>query len=491
MNAQGIPEEINLARVWSLGARLGDGGFARVYLAQDGNRESAVVKLVPKEPGAQRELSFEELDGAPNVVPILDRGEWGDYWVLVMPLAEKSLRDLLNETGGRLTVNEAVSVLVDIVEALAAVESRGVVHRDIKPENILLLGGRWHLADFGIARYADATTASDTWKGAKTAAYAAPELWRGDRATSATDVYALGVVAYELLTSKRPFLGPDYRHQHIEESPMLITGIPDRLRSLVGECLYKGPEARPRSQNLLSRLKDSLRSATPAGARLQQANILAVDRQAEEARQQSVAQAASDRRGELYTDADQSLANTLALLDRQIKDNAPSVQTSPGPYLKRWALNDAGLWVNFPGPVRLGIDQALPFEVVAYTKIALVIPEGRDGYTGRSHSLWYCDAQEQGIFRWYDTAFMVNWVRGDRKVVPFAMSPEDRDASLALSPVMHTHQVAWPFMPIDQGDEGGFIERWMEWFAQAAHGQLRYPSRLPELETQGSWRRGN
>ena len=65
MNAQGIPEEINLARVWSLGARLGDGGFARVYLAQDGNRESAVVKLVPKEPGAQRELSFEELDGRP------------------------------------------------------------------------------------------------------------------------------------------------------------------------------------------------------------------------------------------------------------------------------------------------------------------------------------------------------------------------------------------------------------------------------------------
>ena len=159
--------------------------------------------------------------------------------MLVMSRAEKSLRGHLDEMGGRLTVNEAVSVLIDISEALVTVEGPDVVHRDLKPENVLLLDGRWCLADFGIARYAEATTASDTWKGAKTAAYAAPEQWRGDRATSATDVYALGVIAYELITGQRPFLGPDYRRQHLEESPGPISGIPDRLRSLIGECLYK------------------------------------------------------------------------------------------------------------------------------------------------------------------------------------------------------------------------------------------------------------
>ena len=170
---------------------------------------------------------------------------------------------------------------------------------------------------------------------------------------------------------------------------------PDRLRALVRECLYKGPEARPRPQNLLSRLKDSLKSATSAGAQLQQANAVAVERQSEAARQRSAAQAAADRRRELYADGDQSLANILALLDRQIKDNAPSVRTLSGTYLNRWALNDAEVWVNFPAQVGLGRDQVLPFEVIAHTKISVSGPADRSGYTGRSHSLWYCDTQEQ------------------------------------------------------------------------------------------------
>lgn len=95
MNELGIPSEIRLERAWRLGDRLGEGGFSDVYLAQGENGEAAVVKLVRKAPGAERELLFEELDGAPNVVPILDRGECGDYWVLVMTQAEKSLRDIL------------------------------------------------------------------------------------------------------------------------------------------------------------------------------------------------------------------------------------------------------------------------------------------------------------------------------------------------------------------------------------------------------------
>ena len=491
MNYLNLPETITLRHhTWQLGGRLGEGGFAKVYLAYNENGKSGVVKLVPKEPGAQRELLFEELDGAPNVVPILDRGECGDYWVLVMPRAEKSLRDYLDETGEQPTVNEAVSVLVDIVEALAEVEARGVVHRDIKPENILLLDGRWCLADFGIARYAEATTASDTWKGAKTAPYAAPELWRGDRGTNATDVYAVGVVAYELLTGKRPFLGPDFRRQQLEESPGPIPGIPDRLGSLVGECLYKGPEARPRPQNLLTRLKDSLRSPSPAGARLQQANALAVERQTEAERQQLAEQVEAERRSELQTAADQTLKNILAMLDRQIRDNASAAQASTRGFLNSWTLNDAILAVDHPSAVGTGGDRDLPFEVVAYTKITLEIPQGRNGYAGRSHSLWYCDAQEQGVFRWYDTAFMRILTHVYTGVLHFAVSPGDRDAVAALLPGIHTHQVAWPFMPIDQGDEVSFIERWIGWFGEAAQGQLHHPREMPELNPSGSWRRG-
>ena len=71
------------------------------------------------------------------------------------------------------------------------------------------------------------------------------------------------------------------------------------------------------------------------------------------------------------------------------------------------------------------------------------------------------------------------------------MPPDASDTAAAISPALHTYQVAWPFMPIDQGDEDNFVERWMDWFAKAAQGQLRYPGSLPELETQGSWRRGS
>ena len=127
---------------------------------------------------------------------MIDQGETEDAWVIVMPRAEKSLRDLLDEVGGAgLGTGAAVGALTDIAQALGDLAGR-VVHRDLKPENVLLVDGRWCLADFGISRFADATTALDTRKFAKTPPYAAPEQWR-ERATSATDVYAFGVIAYE------------------------------------------------------------------------------------------------------------------------------------------------------------------------------------------------------------------------------------------------------------------------------------------------------
>ena len=488
MRERETPTKVNLERTWRIGPQLGEGGFARVFLAQNEDGDPAVIKLVPKEPGTQREMLFVDLEGVSNVMPILDSGESEDFWVLVMPKAESSLRDHLNEANG-ITMNEALSVLIDIAEALVAVEARGVVHRDIKPENVLLLDGRWHIADFGIARYAEATTASDTLRLAKSYPYAAPEQWREERATSATDVYALGVIAHELLVGERPFGGPDFRRQHLEDNPPTIAGIPDRLRSLVIECLYKSPGARPRPENLVPRLQDSLRPTSQAGSRLQQANVLAVERQAEATRQQSAAQTEAERRRALYADAEQALQNTLALLDRRIKDDAPTVDASPSTSLMRWELNVGYMWVDSLIGVASGRDGSLPFEVITFTKISVRGPTGRGGWFGRSHSLWFCDAQEQDHFRWYETAFMHTFGGGDG-FVPFAMTPNSTDVAIALSPTMHTYQAAWPFTPIDQGGEDDFIERWIGWLGDAAQGQLRNPSSMPEINPHGSWRRG-
>src|SRR5260221_13771884 len=98
-------ETIVLRRKWTIGPEITKGGFGRIYEAQDENGLQAVIKLVPKAPGASRELLFEPVSGHPNIIPIVDSGEWEDYFVLVMPRAEKSLRQHLNDAGGKPTTN--------------------------------------------------------------------------------------------------------------------------------------------------------------------------------------------------------------------------------------------------------------------------------------------------------------------------------------------------------------------------------------------------
>lgn len=481
---------IKLNRDWRLGTQLGSGGFGRVYVAQSVNGEQVVIKLIPKAPGADRELLFEELSGVPNIVPVLDHGEWEDFWVLVMPRADMSLREYIVEHGGCLPVDDAIRVLIDIAEALVSIEGR-VVHRDLKPENILLLESHWCLVDFGIARYAEATTAPDTQKYAMTPPYAAPEQWRGERASSTTDVYATGVIAYEILEGRQPFPGPemhDYRQQHLEDTPPPIQGIPVSLHSLIVECLYKAPQARPNPQNLLERLKAGVQPVSEAAQRLQYAHQGAVERQAETARQESAAQSEASRRAELYLAAEQSLTHIAEQLHAQIVVNAPG-STPTGGTLWPCTLNNAQLNLE---PARIAEVLSAenhyqpPFEVIAYSQITIGIPPDRFDYHGRSHSIWYCDAQEIGVFRWYETSFMIQPLIARRgRLDPFAMDPGE-EAYGALSPIMTEYQVAWPFMPIDQGNEAEFIERWIAWFADAAEGRLGHPTRMPEIKKGGS-----
>src|SRR6266511_3977373 len=173
--------QLQLGKRWTLGEQLNKGGFGRVFAASCDDIQ-AVAKLVPKAPGADRELLFADPGNARNVVPVIDHGETDAAWVLVMPRAERSLREHLIEAAGALEMVDALAVLSDVAAALADLEGR-VDHRDLKPENILLLEGHWRLADFGISRYAEATTAPDTRKFSMTPPYAAPEQWRWERAT--------------------------------------------------------------------------------------------------------------------------------------------------------------------------------------------------------------------------------------------------------------------------------------------------------------------
>jgi eukaryotic-like serine/threonine-protein kinase len=487
-----VARTIELQQAWKIGERIGGGGFAEVFSASDGATDAA-AKFIPKEPGAEREMLLADVGDARNVVPVLDFGEDGDFWVIVMPRAAKSLRDRLNESP--MSPDETIAVLTDVSDALSDLAGR-IVHRDLKPENILQLGERWCLTDFGIARYAESSTDGNTRKFALTYAYAAPERWRLEHATAATDVYSLGVVAYELVTGATPFPGPsegDFRQQHLHQAPpSLGAAAPAALASAIEECLFKAPAARPTASNLRARLTAIAPAADvpPGIARLQQANREAVDRRGEQERQRSVARTAAERRAELGRAAD--------ALYRQISGALLGAITQAAPMAEVTSRNDDS-WILKLGRGELrftpathpnhSADRPYAFEVILAGELTLSVPPDAYGYHGRSHSLWYGDIQTADDFGWYETAFMISpLMRASSEYDPFSLAPDSDQVRQALLPGMATVQAAWPFTRLVPGALDEFIERWAGWFADAADGRLNHPSSMPERNPAGSWR---
>lgn len=488
--------QIQLTQTWTLGQSLGKGGFAEVFLATDPQGKEGVIKLVPKSQDTSRELLFEELSGLPNIMPIWETGETSTHFVLLMPRADKSLREYLVDHGGKLTSDNAIAVLKDIATALEAIKNKEVVHRDLKPENVLLFGGKWCLADFGIARYATASTDPQTQKFALTPIYAAPEQWRHERATSATDIYALGIMAFELLNGEWPFKGPQ-RHelmqQHLHQNAPALNQGSGALQSLVADCLSKAPGSRPTPTTVLNRLARAAQPVSGSAAQLQQASAALAQQQAAEATQASVERSAQEQRRTLYNDAGVKLERIANGLKQRVLADAPNVQIAGNPFLSL-RLGAGTLAI---GGLQHATDHRfkdssanLKFDVVATSSIRLTQDKRDYDYEGREHALWFCDAQTKGEYRWFELAFMMSPLIGHTTVIrPFSMKPDDKDAVIALSPIMHTIQAAWPFTPIDQGEEEDFYERWLGWLALAARNGLRMPTVMPEQRPEGSWRR--
>ncbi|WP_413543168.1 serine/threonine-protein kinase [Citricoccus nitrophenolicus] len=484
-------------QTWTYDAPLNadPSGFGSVYLVKSETGETAVAKAVPKEPGAQREfLMADSLSAAGhhNVIPILDSGEHEDSWILVMPRADHSLAQFLAANELPLTPPEVVSILRDIAKALAEIDGQ-VVHRDIKPANILFHEGKWKLADFGIARYAQASTSGATRKRSFTYQYAAPEQWEYGTATGATDVYAFGVLAYELLTGQLPFPGPNFREQHLGSPPPPSAGGPKRLSVLIDECLYKDADVRPKPKAILKRLADVENEQARPGP----SALAAVDHRLtqEQARQQAQVSAERDRlkkQARKFEAAAQAFDSIATPLREEIEGFAQraefqNIVGSDAPKL-RVDFGQATLTLNCVRPFDSDGWNG-PFTVIAYSAIS--VDFGRPGHhdwNGRSHSLWFCDAHEEGTYAWYELAFMdVLSARGNSRAEPYHCSP--REAEVALSNVISSKQVAWPVTEIDRADPSEFIDRWLKWFAEAAELRLRRPGQMPEKPCTGTWRR--
>jgi serine/threonine-protein kinase len=267
-----------LGATYQLDNELTGGGMSRVFAAIDlPLSRRVVVKVLPPElaAGVNRERFRREIQVAaqlqhPHIVPLLSAGEHGDLLWYTMPFIEgESLRAAI-ERKRSFSAREVTRILHDVVDALAFAHARGVIHRDIKPANILTQGSHALVTDFGVAKAINAALpiGAVTTAGIAigTPAYMAPEQLAGDPAADhRIDIYAVGLLAYELLTGVSPFTGSSPRETlaaQLTRDPVPLyeaaPGVPRNLSALVMRCLAKDPDARPQSAEEILQELDSL-----------------------------------------------------------------------------------------------------------------------------------------------------------------------------------------------------------------------------------------
>ncbi len=249
---------------YELGEPIGRGGMATIHRATDTRMGREVAIKILREVYSsdpkfvtrfQREARAASALQHPNIVQVFDYGQSGDAYYIVMELINGAdLRKYLKREGV-LTPDRAVEIAHDVALGLGAAHRRNIVHRDVKPQNVLLNGdGLVKLTDFGIAsvyKDVDAERLTTTGMTLGTVQYYAPEQAQGEIVTPAADIYALGIVMYEMLTGKTPFDGDTpvavaMRHiQDIPEPPSRINQmIPRDLERIILRCLEKDPRDR-------------------------------------------------------------------------------------------------------------------------------------------------------------------------------------------------------------------------------------------------------
>lgn len=239
---------------------LGRGGMAVVFLAVDAalQRRVAVKMLLPEaivdvsvvERFLREGRTVASLDH-PHVVRVMSVRSHHGTSAIVMQYVDGPSLDVLLQQRGRLSIEEAGRILSQVAAGLQHAHDRGVIHRDVKPANVLIdRDGRAIVTDFGIARRDDGSTPTKTGFVLGTVDYMSPEQRAGERVSPATDQYALGVMAFELLTGRLPFVGDlgATTFGHMTQPPPRLQSIrpelPDDMEALVQRMLAKAPEDR-------------------------------------------------------------------------------------------------------------------------------------------------------------------------------------------------------------------------------------------------------
>jgi hypothetical protein len=470
--------------------RLGAaGGFGEVFVGVGSDGGTVAVKRLhlTATDAAHRELRMAErlMFGAMrHVIPVLDAGQDADSdrYYIVMARAERSLQDEITSHGGPLPFGEAINAALQICDGL--VEVQDIVHRDLKPANVLRHERCWKIADFGIARFIEESTSLNTLKNCLSPQYAAPEQWRMETATAATDIYALGCILYAVLNGAPPFHGPpngDYREQHLRAAPAPLMAIDPRIVSLVASMLRKAPETRPSLERVTSVLRSVVSTPAPAIRRaasaLQAAAAVEAQRRTQIEAQRAVEsqellkrQALADEGIGIFAE----LVRNIALAAREcgdvihVTENGDNLNVSLGLATLTMALT----------PTHPTLPRALPLNEMPLSKWDAIlsgtvsVTQERDPRWSHGATLWFMRLPTNTDYRWFEVSYKNNALFPQRTARgPFSVTGEaaDRAASVAMTEI----GIESGPTPIDGEDAHAFVDRWLERLVLAYHGRLQ------------------
>jgi eukaryotic-like serine/threonine-protein kinase len=268
---------------YRVGSWIARGGMATVYLGTDTKLDRTVALKVAHtelagDPDFVRRFTGEARSVArlssPNVVSVYDQGNHADLPYLVMEYVPgQTLRELMRSRG-RLEPREALDIISGVLAGLAAAHEAGIVHRDVKPENVLLGAGNViKVADFGLARAASRASHTQTGMIIGTAAYLAPEQVARSLSDARSDVYAAGVMLFEMLTGVQPHTGATplaVAHKHVSDvvpaPSSVVPGLPPSLDTLVALATNRDPDLRPADAGHFLQAISDARSGLPVAA---------------------------------------------------------------------------------------------------------------------------------------------------------------------------------------------------------------------------------
>jgi len=467
------------------------GGFGVVYEGLgDACGEVAVKELkIDANQAAHRELRLanEIIDEShEHIIPIYDAGQdaESDRYYIIMAKADYSLQDLLNSCNNNLKT-DCLNILCEIILGLKEVSA--IVHRDIKPGNILFHDNRWKISDFGIARFVEESTSLRTLKECLSPLYAAPEQWQLEKVSHSTDVYALGCIAYALLTGKPPFCGQtseELKKQHLHADPPNITDLAPLFQSALSMMLRKVPASRPSLDRLLQIFKkisaENPKDQQQGLAAIAIAGAAAAEQAAKAESERLAKEAVTMQRRELSISAYKILGEILSNLLTEIQSNAPTATIEKRASQYQIYLGGGKFIVNF-----LNVGDAFPVGLFSktgwdvITSAAIRVDQSSPPYVW-SASLWYASLNSGESYRWYETAYFGNaFYRNSGTYSPISLErPGDADLAHCRT-TMGPFCVAYEPIPIDDENVESFYNRWANLLAKAFKGSLCYPSHQP------------